>query len=56
MEKEKCNVRCVEIEGGYKIEVTGLDPKGKSAGCCIPVVIKCGDTREDCRPQEEKKE
>ncbi|UCC78529.1 MAG: hypothetical protein JSW64_09605 [Candidatus Zixiibacteriota bacterium] len=56
MEKEKCSVKCVEIKGGYRIEVTGLDLKGKSAGCCIPVVIKCGDTKEECCPPEEKKE
>ena len=56
MEKRDCNVKCVEIEGGYRIEVTGLDPKGKSGACCIPVVVKCGDTQSECCSPEEKKE
>jgi len=56
MEKEKCQVKCIEIEGGYKIEVTGLDLKGKSAGCCIPVIVKCGDSKSDCCSPEEKKD
>jgi hypothetical protein len=56
MEKEIPKVKCVEIEGGYRIEVTGVDFKGKSSGCCVPVVIKCGDSKEECCPPEEKKE
>ena len=56
MEKEGCNVKCVEIEGGYRIEVTGADLKNKSGCCCIPVVIKCGDTKSECCPPKEKKD
>ena len=56
MEKETCQVKCVEIEGGCKIEITGLDLKGKSGSCCIPVVVKCGDSKSGCWPPEEKKD
>ncbi len=56
MEKENCQVKCVEIEGGCRIEVTGLDLKGKSTGCCIPVVVKCGDSKSECCSPEKKKE
>jgi len=56
MEKETCKVKCVEIEGGYRIEVTGPDLKGKSGSCCIPVVVKCDDSKSECCPPEAKKE
>ena len=56
MEKDDCKVKCTEIEGGYKIEITGIDLKGKAPGCCIPVVIKCGDAKSECCPPEKKKE
>jgi hypothetical protein len=35
MDKEKYSVKCVEIEGGYKIEIKGPDLKGLSAGCLL---------------------
>jgi hypothetical protein len=52
----KGSVKCVEIEGGYKIEIKGSDLKGLSAGCCVPLVVKCGDSKSECCPPEEKKD
>jgi hypothetical protein len=54
LEKESCNVKCEKIEGGYRVEVTGMDLKDKSAGCCIPVVLNCCDTKSECCPPEKK--
>lgn len=56
MDKEKYSVKCVEIEGGYKIEIKGPDLKGLSAGCCVPLVVKCGESKSECCPPEEKKD
>ena len=48
--------KCEKIEGGYRIEITGIDIKGESSHCCIPVVINCCDDDADCCPRGEKKE
>ena len=56
MEKGSPRAKCEKIEGGFRIEVTGIDSKGESSHCCIPVVIKCGDSGTECCSEEEKKE
>lgn len=56
MEKRNPEVKCEKIEGGCRIEVTGIDCQGGSSGCCMPIVLKCGDSGKDCCSQEEKQE
>ena len=56
MEKRNPEVKCEKIEGGCRIEVTGIDCQGGSSSCCMPIVLKCGDSGKDCCSQEEKQE
>ncbi len=55
MEKECCQVKCVETDEGFRIEISGKDIKEKFSGSCMQVVIKCGDGKVECCPPEDKK-
>jgi len=56
MEKEKGQIRIVETDDGYRIEIKGKDLKEMMSCCCMPMV---GTGRafkvECCEPGEEKK-
>jgi hypothetical protein len=56
MEKECCNVKFIETDNGFKIEVTGMSMKEAMSCCCMPMgrfVAKNGS--ECCPPKEDKK-
>lgn len=56
MEKERCQIKCIETDDGYRIEISGKDIKEKFSGCCIPISMKDGSIKIECCPPEEKKE
>jgi len=55
MEKERGNIKFIETDDGYRIEIKGKDLKD-TFGCCLPMA-GMGKTMkvECCATEEEKK-
>ncbi len=58
MEKEYGQIKFVETEDGFRVEVTGKSLKEAFSCCCLPM-FGAGQARtvkvECCPPEEEKK-
>jgi hypothetical protein len=55
MEKEKGNIKFIETDDGYRIEVTGKDLKDMIGCCCMPMVGGGKTVKVECRATEEEK-
>ncbi len=56
MEKERGQIKIIETDEGYRIEITGKDLKNLAPGCCIPISGAGREIRvQCCIPDEEKK-
>lgn len=56
MEKERGQIKIVETDDGYRIEVKGKDWKDMLSCCCLPIGIGGkGIKVECCEPEEKKK-
>ncbi len=55
MEKDRCQINVIELDNGYRIEVTGDDVKeGIKENCnCWEYIKKCCGTEQ--KPAEDKK-
>lgn len=56
MEKEKGQIKFIETDDGYRIEVKGKDLKEMFSCCCVPMMGAAKAIKVECRePGEEKK-
>ncbi len=56
MEKERGQIKFIETDDGYRIEVKGKDLSKYLSCCCIPVAERGQAAKTDCCPPDEKKE
>jgi hypothetical protein len=50
MEKECCQVKFIETDNGFKIEVVGKTMKEMMSACCIPIACCAPKTSSECCP------
>lgn len=55
MEKERGQIKFIETDDGFRVEVTGKSLKEAFSGCCLPIFGDCKPASECCPPSEEKK-
>jgi len=54
MENEKGNIKFIETDDGYRIEVKGKDLKDIISCCCVPTGEGKAVKVECCQPEEKK--
>jgi hypothetical protein len=56
MEKVRAQIKCIETDDGFRIEVTGKNLKDENGNCCIPLFCCCQKGSSDCCPPDKSKE
>jgi hypothetical protein len=50
MEKECCQIKFIETDNGFKIEVVGKTMKEMMSACCIPIACCMPKAAAECCP------
>jgi hypothetical protein len=56
MEKECCQIKFIETDKGFKIEVEGMTMKQAISSCCIPIGCCMPKAAAECCPPKKEKE
>jgi hypothetical protein len=55
MEKECGQIKCIETDDGFRIEVTGKSMKEWFSCCCMPALKSAKEGKSECCPPKEEK-